>query len=1162
MFDIFFVGKKNKTYEYLKNKFLVVKYAEDFHTAQQQSLTDFFWVVYDDLKIVDDFLFDYIPDDWSLTYNHVFLNKDNYDGVCLIPKNNVISQEEIKLRSYKNQKRVEILASIPISYDTFTVDTYEEYLYAVENANTKLFWATSRNLIAALPEIYFTHDNDYDRNQNHAFIHRVNETDYYNGVFLLTKARMLTRNEIEKRFIIGRKEWDIVASKPVQYEQFTVDTYEQYQAALENSKTEMFWGLSNNVFIDPDFKFDLYFTHDNEYDRNTNHAFIHRVDDKDYYNGIFLFSKHRPVSKKEIEHRFIVDVKEWPIVASGPAKYNHFYVDSYADYKHALENSITEMFWVDSRNIKSTIPDIYFNHDNEYDRKTNHAFIHRVQGKDLYNGLFLCSKHRPLTEREVEYRHIVNRKEWEIVASVPAEYERFTVDTYEDYLHAMSTAKTEMFWALTNNVDYSEFDFDLYFSHDNEYDRKINHAFLHCNDKFNGIFLLSKHAPVTKKEIEHRHLVNRKEWRDRKTDPVRYEIFDIASYEDYLDALHNSKTELFWGKLRASTVKDTSVFDLYFTHDNEYDRKQNHAFLHQVNDKLTYDNLFLFSKHSPVTKKEIEFKHIVERKEWDIIATGPKLYDQFVVDSYDEYLQALENSTTELFWVTSRNISIDSNFKFDLFFDDRDDSFAYERNENHAFIHRVNDTDLYNGVFLLSKSRLLTQKEIEHRHIVNRKEWDIVASGPVDYEVFEIDSFEEYIAASKKSKTEMFWMVSANISYDLPKIYFTHDNEYDRKTNHAFIHRVGDRDFYNGAFLISKHNKLTKKEVDHRFLVNAKQWDIVASGPKQYDKFHIENYEEYLRALKTSKTEMFWATDPNIDTSKFAFDTYFTHDNEYDRKQNHAFLHKDGDITKYNGVFLLSKYTPITAKEIEHRHVVNHKPWSIVASQYKIYDVVFISYQEPNADENYEMLLQRVPNAKRVHGVKGIHQAHIAAAEKCETEMFWVVDGDAQLVDDFSFEYRVERWDRDMVHVWRSQNPINDMVYGYGGIKLLPRKLTLNMDVSKPDMTTSITSKFKAVPDISNITSFNTDPFNTWKSAFRECVKLSSKIIDRQKDDETTERLNTWCNKGADRLYGSYAIDGARMGAEYGYENKTNIAALKMINDFDWLKEQYNARNF
>jgi phosphoribosylpyrophosphate synthetase len=33
---------------------------------------------------------------------------------------------------------------------------------------------------------------------------------------------------------------------------------------------------------------------------------------------------------------------------------------------------------------------------------------------------------------------------------------------------------------------------------------------------------------------------------------------------------------------------------------------------------------------------------------------------------------------------------------------------------------------------------------------------------------------------------------------------------------------------------------------------------------------------------------------------------------------------------------------------------------------------------------------------------------------------------------------------------------------------------------------------------VSNITAFNTDPYSTWKSAFRECVKLSSKIIDRQ----------------------------------------------------------------
>jgi hypothetical protein len=175
--------------------------------------------------------------------------------------------------------------------------------------------------------------------------------------------------------------------------------------------------------------------------------------------------------------------------------------------------------------------------------------------------------------------------------------------------------------------------------------------------------------------------------------------------------------------------------------------------------------------------------------------------------------------------------------------------------------------------------------------------------------------------------------------------------------------------------------------------------------------------------------------------------------------------------------------------------------------------------------------------------------------------MFWIVDGDALIDSNFKFNYQVARWDRETVHVWRSVNPINDLVYGYGGVKLFPTELTLNMDTSKPDMTTSISSKFKAVQEISNVTGFNTDSFNTWKSAFRECVKLSSRVIDRQKDDETQTRLQTWCTKGADRPFGKYAIDGAKAGALFGARNKGNLEMLKNINDFDWLKEQFDARN-
>jgi hypothetical protein len=221
------------------------------------------------------------------------------------------------------------------------------------------------------------------------------------------------------------------------------------------------------------------------------------------------------------------------------------------------------------------------------------------------------------------------------------------------------------------------------------------------------------------------------------------------------------------------------------------------------------------------------------------------------------------------------------------------------------------------------------------------------------------------------------------------------------------------------------------------------------------------------------------------------------------------------------------------------------------------YDIIFISYTEPNAEENFSKLRSRFPYAQRVHGVQGIHQAHIAAAKKAFTKMFWVVDGDAEIVDTFNFDYSVTEYDLENVHVWRSINPVNGLEYGYGGVKLLPKKLTQNMDITKPDMTTSISPLFKAMSEVSNVTRFNTDPFNSWKSAFRECVKLSSKIIDRQCNVETTDRLNVWLTTGSCEPFGEYVIAGANAGAEYGSTNKNNPDALKLINDFSWLKEKY-----
>ena len=39
-------------------------------------------------------------------------------------------------------------------------------------------------------------------------------------------------------------------------------------------------------------------------------------------------------------------------------------------------------------------------------------------------------------------------------------------------------------------------------------------------------------------------------------------------------------------------------------------------------------------------------------------------------------------------------------------------------------------------------------------------------------------------------------------------------------------------------------------------------------------------------------------------------------------------------------------------------------------------DVVYLSYDEPNAEKNWADLKSKAPRATRVHGVKGVDAAH------------------------------------------------------------------------------------------------------------------------------------------------------------------------------------------
>ena len=226
-------------------------------------------------------------------------------------------------------------------------------------------------------------------------------------------------------------------------------------------------------------------------------------------------------------------------------------------------------------------------------------------------------------------------------------------------------------------------------------------------------------------------------------------------------------------------------------------------------------------------------------------------------------------------------------------------------------------------------------------------------------------------------------------------------------------------------------------------------------------------------------------------------------------------------------------------------------------------DVVFISYKEPNAEENWKRVLDKAPWAKRVKDVRGIFEAHKQAAKVARTDVFYVVDGDAWLVDDWKFEFQPGIFDRDATYLWQSQNPINGLTYGYGGVKLFSKEKIKNAETwNTLDLSTTISPKVNVIDTVSCITAFNTDNFSVWRSAFREAVKLSANLDKDPTDNDSKNRLYVWCSKGANEPFGEYSVHGALDGVIYYKKHKNNLDELLKINNrvwlYNWYIEQYN----
>lgn len=313
--------------------------------------------------------------------------------------------------------------------------------------------------------------------------------------------------------------------------------------------------------------------------------------------------------------------------------------------------------------------------------------------------------------------------------------------------------------------------------------------------------------------------------------------------------------------------------------------------------------------------------------------------------------------------------------------------------------------------------------------------------------------------------------------------------------------------------------------------------------------------EKLSSMLSKTLTKYFYViVDPNVRLNYFKFD-YEPADGEEE------FVHiwdNNTNIRLYNREKVAEDINSFT-DDAMYRGKVNFKSHDLKIQTDTEFDVVFLSYNETFADGNFELLKDKVPDAKRVNGVDGIFNAHKKSSEIVNTSMVYIVDADAELTEDFDFKYVPPESDRGYAHVWRSVNPINGLTYGYGGVKLFPTKMLRSAEFWRVDFTTSFSEGLKLMPEISNVSRFNTSAFETWRSAFRECAKLASTVIKNDDSSETSNRLETWCSKGRERAFGTYAIEGAKAGRDYGTKHKKNVSELNLVNNYEWLADQFNS---
>jgi len=222
-------------------------------------------------------------------------------------------------------------------------------------------------------------------------------------------------------------------------------------------------------------------------------------------------------------------------------------------------------------------------------------------------------------------------------------------------------------------------------------------------------------------------------------------------------------------------------------------------------------------------------------------------------------------------------------------------------------------------------------------------------------------------------------------------------------------------------------------------------------------------------------------------------------------------------------------------------------------------DIIYISNGEPDEEFYYNWLQSCVNPSRRylvkwVRGVNGRTEAFRKAAEISTTPWFFKVPSKLKVDSNFDWRWQPDYWQQPKHYIFNARNPVNNLEYGHQAMVCFNKNLVLK--TQEPGLDFTLSQEHEVVPILSGVANFNQTPFMTWRTAFREVIKLQQ-FQNKTPSVENKHRLKVWTTQ-AQGQYSEYCIKGAQDAVEYFNSVSADYEKLKLSYDWQWLEQYFD----